>query len=375
MFLIERLVSLTAYAAVLLIACGLMGLVRKKQYKLVLGLYLLCLGVFAFAYKPYKSADLYRLREYIQYWIHGSWAGMIRQAIRHSSPAWVVFSYVTNRLGNINWMQTVACLWCFGNIFYLISHEIERKKLVKAQRSLLLFFVMAVGALFLQTISGIRSMLGISIIAFCVYRETVEGKSLGWHLLLYLFAALLHTSTLVLVLSRFAVLFLQYRDPKMKILMAVSILFLGLFALFYLRDYVSSAVANGLLYLTNRKEYTYGWEILIGLLEALETVLILHRYRKHKACRDRAHDSLWSFCAIWTAVSLAAAPFSYAIFRRYTIFCTLIVLPLLAKIMQEEQEKNRGRSRFLLLLWTLSLAVFALSWVRGDLCGYKFFVL
>ena len=124
MFLLERTISLLVYAFALFVAYQLIARVARKQYKVVLLMYLIALAIFAFNYKPYITADLYRLREYIEYWIHKDLNGVLKYAMRSSTPSWVLYSYALSRLGNINWIQTITCLWCFGNVFYIIGREI-----------------------------------------------------------------------------------------------------------------------------------------------------------------------------------------------------------------------------------------------------------
>lgn len=136
MFLIERIVSLLTYALALFIAYALLSKVVRNQWRVILPLYLFVLCIFAFNYKPYVTADLYRLRQYITYWTEKSLPELISYALRYSAPGWVFYSYFLNKLGNINWLQTITCLWCFGNVFYIISHEIERNALKGKSRSL-----------------------------------------------------------------------------------------------------------------------------------------------------------------------------------------------------------------------------------------------
>ena len=81
-------------------------------------------------------------------------------------------------------------------------------------------------------------MLGISIVAFCLYRETVENKKVVWHLPLWIFAALLHTSTMVLVISRFLFLLIQSQGAAKKFLMGIVVLAGALFS-FKLHGHVS----------------------------------------------------------------------------------------------------------------------------------------
>lgn len=377
MFLIERIISLLAYAIVLFIACQLISRVKGKQYKVILLIYLIVLAVFAFNYKPYITADLYRLRQYIQYWIHMDWNEILRYASKSSSPTWVLYSYLVSKLNNENWLQTVAFIWCFGNIFYMISCEIERQRITGKNRGMLLFYVMAVGSFYLQVISGIRSMLGISIITFCFYRETLEHKSVKSNLILYLVAALLHSSTMILVVSRFLFLIIQEQKFSRRLLMFIAFGVIGLFSFYYFCDFVNKSFELGIQYLTNKNEYSYGWEILIGLLETVETIYILQCFKaeRMKAARGmEGYDSVYLFVKIWSVICIVALPFSYAIFRRYTIMCTIVNIPLATQLLVYNNDRVLYKKRHQIIL-ALSLAIFVLSSVRGDLCGFKLFVL
>lgn len=372
MFLLERTTSLLVYAFALFVAYQLIAKVARKQYKVVLLVYLIALAIFAFNYKPYITADLYRLREYIEYWIHKDLNGVLKYAMGSSTPSWVLYSYVLSKLGNINWIQTITCFWCFGNVFYIISREIERSGIQGLFRSGLLFYVMGVGAFYLQTISGIRSMLGISIVVFCLYRETVENKNVVWHLPWWIFAALLHTSTMILVISRFLFLLIQSQGAAKKFLMGILVLAGTLFSFKYMGDFISGSFEYGKGYLTDSKEYTYIWEQIIGIIETIETIYVLRAYHKNiLRASDRTENgkkSLYLFTLIWTVVSVIALPFSYAIFRRYTMLCTMTSVPLVTQLFETDKaEKYCG------VLFYLSFLIFALSGVRGDLCGYKFF--
>lgn len=375
MFLIERIVSLFTYAFVLFLVYELMKTVAGKQWKYVLLCYLLVLCVFAFNYKPYVTADLYRLRQYIKYWINLSPSQIVLRAIQDSTPSWILYSYVINKMGNQNWLQTVTCCWSFGNVFYIITQEIEKNDLKKKLRGLPLFYIMAVGAFFLQTISGIRSMLGISIIAFCVYRDTIEKCSITKILPLYLFAALLHEACIPLVITRFIYYFFQQkrRDKKIFALVFISVVFI--FAILNLQKYINAAINLGKNYLFNN-EYTYYWEIAIGVLELFQIGIVLARYRHCFLNRTNTkdYDIIYRLCLLWVIVSLAALPLSYAAFRRYTMFCSLLSIPLLVKDLCITDDTGKLKSTFIRNVWILSFAIFSLSGVRGDLCGYKFFV-
>lgn len=376
MFLIERLISLSTYAIALAGTAGIMSLMKGRQYKLVLYGYLLLLCLFAFFYQPYITADLFRLREYIEYWIHKPWGELFSYALRNSAPAWVLFSYVTSKFGNINWLQTVACLWTYSNIFYIISHEIDSGNLTGNRRGLMLFFIMGIGSIYLQAISGIRTMLGFSIISRCIYMETVENKGIALHMILYLFAALLHSTSMVLVIARFAFLIIQSEDAYKKIVFSVLVLLLGAFSLYFLRDFVGQAIEKGQNYLTNRDEYSYSWEILIGLLEAVEILYVCRKFHLFYTGVGgmNGYHFIALFCTIWTIISLIALPFSYGVFRRYMIFSSMMCLPLLGQVTSFCQNTREGYNS-VRWIWLLASIIFILSILRGDICGYKFIVL
>lgn len=94
-----------------------------------------------------------------------------------------------------------------------------------------------------------------------------------------------------------------------------------------------------------------------------------------KAARGmEGYDSVYLFVKIWTVICIVALPFSYAIFRRYTIMCTIVNIPLAAQLLVYNNDRVLYKKRHQIIL-ALSLAIFVLSSVRGDLCGFKLFVL
>lgn len=379
MFLVERIISLIVYSIALFGAYIMIGKVPRRQYKIILAGYLIMLAVLAFNYKPYVTADLYRLRQYIEYWTFLDFKEVVQYALQRGTAAWVLYSYIIARLGNINFLQTITCLWAFGNVFYIVAKEIDAHQLRGEYRRDLLFYVMAVGAFYLQTISGIRSMLGFSIVAFCFYRETIEKKKMIGHLCLWLFAALLHSAAMILVISRFLFLLIQSRGSKNRIKIGFILVVLTVFASKYLETFLTGSIEYGIAYLSNPNEYTYAWEVIIGLLETCQTVYLLNAFHRMGALSGhiqirQAHGyrSVYLFALIWTVISVISLPFSYSIFRRYTIFCTIISTPLLAVLFQKLQRGERGALR-LRAFFILSLLIYGLSVTRGDLCGYKFF--
>ena len=109
-------------------------------------------------------------------------------------------------------------------------------------------------------------------------------------------------------------------------------------------------------------------------METLETIYVLRKYQKGALYMDaevkNRYRPLYLFTLIWTVISVASFPFSYAVFRRFTMLCTVMSIPLVAKLSDSEESEETRKC-----LFVFSFLIFALSGVRGDLCGYKFFTL
>ena len=374
MFLIERLVSLFVFAGVLSLGMLGMSILKGKQYKVALWLYWIALGILAFAYTPYITADLYRLHLWcVHGWCQWTWPTLWDTLQRVNEPMWLFFSWAIYQImHNENWIQTVACLWSFYNVFYIISRTIDTNNVKGNNRALILFSIMAVGTFYLEVISGIRSMLSFTIVCFCIYRELIENKSIIRHLPLYLFAALMHKAGLAFIMIRFAFDGFLHKNILLKLFSGIAGIACVLLMI-YSGSYVDHAVNVAVGYSTSAHEYSYHWEILIGLIEQLQIWYVLYQYKHQYQKKLFAYTKIGRLTFVLACICLSALPFSYAIFRRYTVVCSILILPLLGKILSPENPyyvKNVIRT-----IWRLSLLIFTLSCIRGDLCGYKFFVM
>ena len=168
MFLIERAIGLGCFYFTMLLNCFLFSYVKGKQYKIILLFYLVMLCIFAFAFEPYETSDLYRLREYMQSWVNYDCEDMLNYAFKRGDPVWIIFSYLTNSLGNINWVQTMSCFGGMALLFNVISDMVQRFKLKGKQKGILLFATLCSGNLFMGLIEGIRSPLGSVMIFYCI---------------------------------------------------------------------------------------------------------------------------------------------------------------------------------------------------------------
>lgn len=369
----QRLIGLFTFAGVLGLALVGISLFKGKQYKMILWAYWIALGVFAFYYSPHTTADLHRLHLLcVNGWCQLDWQNLWDILKNATEPMWLFFSWgIYQTTHNENWIQTIACLWTFYNVFYIISHTIDTVNIQKYNRALLLFSIMAIGTFYLEAISGIRSMLSFSIVCFCIYQELIEHKSILRHLPLYIFAALMHKAGLALIMIRFLFEGFFHKNILLKFLSGFAGIGIIILMTIGADRQVENAFNAAISYSTNETEYTYHWEYLIGFIEQLQIFYILYQYKRQYQKTAFSYTKIGRLVLSLACICLLAAPFSYAIFRRYTIVCSVLVLPLLGKVLCTDNPRYSKLSVWILWLWCG--VIFGLSCVRGDLCSYKFF--
>lgn len=376
MFLIERAIGLGCFYFAMFMNCFLFSYVKGKQYKLILFFYLLLLCIFAFAFEPYETSDLYRIREYIQSWINYEWEDMLYYAFKRGDPVWVIFSYLTSLLGNINWLQTISCFCGIALLFSVISDLVQRFKLKGKQKGLLLFTALCSGDLFMGLIGGIRSPLGSIIIFYCIYKEIFENRNILFDIPLYLIAAGLHSFTLILVIIRFLFLAIQGKNAISRILAVGGSITAVAFILVKGQFYIEAAIIKAGDYTNNTEEYTYFWAGVVSFLTILLVMLLLIWIFKKIAYKNE-FNQFKSYAFLTTActlIGLIAAPFSFAVYVRMTMFTFYLAMPIFAIALRSDLKSSQNMISYYSIKY-LIIGIWLISMLRGGICSYKFFVL
>lgn len=375
MFLIERAISLLCFAFALLFNCYLISRVKDKQYKIILFAYLLILCFFAWGFEPHVTSDLYRIREYIQYWVDLSVDGLFEYASTRADPVWVIFSYYTNFLGNINWMQTISCFLGMSSLFIVVSGIIERFDIKRNNRGWILFYAMCSGAAFIGLISGIRSPLGTMIVIYCVYKEYFDNRNILVNIPLYFIAAGLHSFSMLLVMIRLLFLGFQGRSIFSKLFSVFLSILLLLVVFYYGQFYIQSGLDKSNSYINNTDEYVYFWSGCISLLIIAMNIFISYKWWTLFQNNEwKRYKTYVVYSLLCTLGSLCFFPFSFAVFVRLTMFSFYLAMPAFAMILKYGELYPN-------YLWTCRFIKFymcvlcIISFLRGDICGYKFFVL
>lgn len=368
MYIFERIIGLSCFVGCLFVTLYLLSRVRKKYCGSVLFGYLVLLTLFAYFFKP-NVLDLSRLQNMcLRTWCYYPWSTLQNFLKTSAVPMWYLFSWgIFNLTHDLNYIQAVTCFWCFGNVLYVINDLIIRWNLRGIKRALLLFAIMAIGSFYMQTISDIRNMLSFSICFWCMYREIIQGKSIIWHIPLYIVAILFHQAGAVLVGGRMLAFAPLQKGVLRKVAFAGIVFALAWYVLKYQGFFFNSAQEKAYAYSSNAQEFRSWKETIIGLIELVQIFYVLACYKINTNLKYR---EMWIFSLILSLICFVSVPISYAIFRRFTIVCSLLILPLVAHLLSDANLKNR--KNFMWVFLGFSCIIFLLSYMIGDMRFYQF---
>ena len=384
MFLFERLFALAIYVLILLIVCFFLSQ-RNSNYKRIFFVYTLLLATMGFFYVPYETADLYRIYELLKDFSRYDWDKFLYYELAGDLlKVDSIYYWLIAKTGEFRLLPAINAILCYSCIFYIISHTAERYNISRKNIAIATFFFMSIGT-YMGSIAGIRSMLGVSLMSFCFFRESIEKKFKWWHIPIYLFAVFVHHFVFVLMVGRLIVPILTRKMSvvkKMGYLIFVGIL--GLIAIMLFRSYIGEIINKGKEYIED-SPYTYAWGYLIAVIVGGMLLSIVFKVRRSVNENNLNDFYLYVIFCLCIAVCFI---YEYSIFVRcIRHIASVIALPLLMLTLQKQDlfktisqnqfriavynEKISYKTKF--LLWVVVLLL--LTCARGELCSLKFFVL
>ncbi len=387
MFLLERLVGVGVYSLLLVFVC--FSLVGKsgKRIKNRLFIYSIILSVLAYNYVPYETADLYRIYGFVETFGQYSFSSFLK--IYSSSAGFGLDSalyWIVGQTGHPQLLPAITAFICYSCVFYIIGKTAEKNHISGKNVAITLFFYMSTGT-FIFMISGIRSMLGISLLAFCFYRESAEKKFNILHIFLYIVAAFIHAFSAVLVAVRFVVPIFDKKTSSVKRFFYLGLLALGtVLVLRNLDSYVDEILEKANSFL-NGNAYSYIWDYIVAIITCFILVYVISKYKTIKRIEGLKLNVFWLYL---TVVFVAALCFCYefSIFHRTVVYLLpIICLPMLLIMLQKNDDirENKGLTRvktvsgtvayFNTVLIFVSAILLLVSCLRGSLSSFKFFTL
>lgn len=371
-FLIERATSVFLYAIV--IYCTYLYLRQSKsatKFCRVLNTCLVILTVMAFFYVPAESADLYKIRLRIQSMENWS-AGYLRLFLRNSSsPGAYLLYFVMSRIKINGLLPALACLVFFGNLFHILKRESILERSGRASLALSFLYIMSQG-LFLGVISGIRNAIAFSLVSRALYDDFALGEKKIINYMLCVIAVTFHMAAapIVAVYLIFSIYDSWKNNRRIMVVVSFFVALLVFLWAFRSGSTLIDSITDKAESYTSGGKYSYGWEYLIVSIALLLLIIVLFKYRIYSKNSSLRTTFLISSIMMVGVVLLFR---NYTIFHRYGNFVMYLSLPITAEAIDSKIEQ--GDYRLYSLVKYGSLLVFALACVRGDLCGYKFFIL
>ncbi|MBQ8684061.1 MAG: EpsG family protein [Clostridia bacterium] len=380
MFLIERLIGVSAYCLALLVTWLLLEYTTANQ-RTVLRIYLVVLAVMAFLYEPYHTADLYRVNEMMEQFATYDFATFFQELVAPSSvPTARVLYWIIGKTGIYGLLPALVTVICYGCVFYILNKTSELYYIGREHIATALLFFMATGN-YMMVVSNVRTMLCFALIAVCYFRETVEKKFTFFHILLYLFAVTTHTLGVVVVALRLLCpLFNKELPTWRRAIYPLGVLMGGMVMLLFFGKNMVTLVAS----VTDKfseymfgDAYSYFWEYAIDAVLLLLELVTLYYFRRVRTDVQRNVSNM-SHLLVLCLLPAVAFCFEFSTFHRLvSMLVPLITLPVMAVATSEGARVRFGVYRIHLraIIQIVSLVLLVLSCARGSLCSFKFFTL
>ena len=368
MFLFERLVGVGTYSAILVIVCYLISRFKSnKSVRIVLFIYTIALALMGFFYVPYITADLYRIYEYLDFFRTFEFKAFLERYQDSSTLIAYIYYWLVSKTGENRLLPAITAFISYSCIFYIFRKAKEKYNVSNKNFAIALFFYMSIGN-YIYTISGIRTMLAVSLIAYCLFRETVEKKFRLYHIVLYVIAAFMHNFAVVVILIRLIIpLVSKSISALRRIAYIIFFAAISIFIALNMRELLDVVFEKADGYIGGNI-YSYFWDYLIGAIVVVISLIVLIKVRS-KEYGEGELSQMKVFSIVCIALSLVFF-FEFSIFHRLVTYVTAItVTPLVMVYLSKQETKNAQK-----LILFVSLVLLFVSCSRGSLCGLKFFV-
>lgn len=370
MFLIERLSALLVYCLILLVVCLLIEW-KKSNYKIILFVYTVVLAVMGFFYIPYETADLYRINNLLGWYEDYSWDYFFNNRLNGNIlEIDRIYYWLIAQTGERRLLPAITAFICYSCVFYIIIRTAKIYKIDRKNIAFAVLFFMSVGN-YIFVVSGIRSMLGICILAFLFFRESIEKKFGLWHLPLYVIAGFIHNFVFVLIFIRLMISIFFHKTVLLKKILYIALVVIAAgLVIYFSPNYIREVLNRAEDYLSN-SPYSYLWDYIGAILTG--SIMLIGAFTMHRS--DKALKSCFKEMQIFLLVCCGIGIvfcFEFSICHRIiTYIAPILSLPILMVSLQNR--KDKGVLHWELLLIT-GLMLF-IACARGSLCSLKFFVL
>lgn len=358
MFLVERIIGISTYVAILLLIFLLL-VNNNINLKKILNLYTLILTIMAFFYIPPPGEDLCRIFEIMQSYRQISFSSFISSLSFSSIPIALLLYYIIAKIGFFGLLPAIVTFITFKNIFYIICDVAKKNNIENKSTRWLVIFIMATG-LFGYLVTNIRALLSLSIISRCFYDEFINEKNILKDIPLYLITVFIHPICFFVILIR--IFYYIFFDFKVKKIYKFIILTLMLLSTMFFKNYYIMAIDKFYKYL---KDGNYFWIYEFIKLIFLDLYVFIFSFinknNKVKKISNYITIVLIMICIIG----------EFNLFMRVSYFCAILFLPIFGKLIVSHK-KDRS---FNLITFLNIIIILLISCTRCHLSSYKFFLI
>lgn len=372
MYIIERIISIAIFMAITLLTTYRLSSAKNiKQTKGILIIYVVCLAVLSFFYVPAETADLTRLKEYInntyQRMTFNEYLKMLLITPTYTTHT---FYFVVAKIGVLELLSVIACIINYSIISYILLDYTKRKRITNFGIANAFFLYMVTGQ-FMEVISGLRSMCAFSLVFLCIYREFFQNKRIVSNILIYALAIGFHSAAVPLVIMRIGFLIIQKEDKIIKKIIN-KILFVAFFIILIIcgRGVLEETIFKANIYLT-KDIFSYFWTQLSSGL--VNTLFIYVYFSNKKIFKEKIHKNYIMFFIVMLIIDSVFGFIEYSIFRRYNRFLVMLILPLIMEKFNYDNRNIMSIRKQETLYYVMLFLIMMIEISRGDLCGVRYF--
>lgn len=386
----ERVLSLFIYVIILFIMLFFITKIKRKQIKIILNIYILILSMMGYLYKPlgnlYGGADLNRIFYYVEFYHFTSYKELYMAIKNSTTPGIEIYYTLINILGNKNLLPTITAFIAFSFWFGIIKTILKNDKKIKKTEIVISIFLFMSRGLFLQTISNIRTLLGMSILTWCTYQEFYNKKNLTKLLPYYFLGSSFHSIVQVVFIYRIIYYFfenLKNKENKKKILAYIIsgliLIYLG-GNKYFLK--IQSKAQSYIEYSRLGINYFYIWEYLLAMFSIVIIIYLIYNFKKSykiekiivlKIKYMKETNNLINYITPLLLISILISFIEFNTFLRLTWYLNGVCIPIVIYVIKQERIKCQNIEQLIKNLIIISIIMLFISCARGDLCGLNFF--
>ncbi len=219
------------YLAIVLAFCAVYPIVPRKQIKWLLLALVLALSVMAFFMEPYETDDIVNYFKHISALRKGGFS-LLRRNIANGENNWNslpvcgFYFYLISRFPDDGMLPAVTIFLAYGSMFWVLWRASQRYEVNKWYLFVASFLILST-YWFYDLCSGVRNGLTFTLFCLFAYIELVEKKYKPMCWVGYVAMCLMHSSGILMMMIRIALLLSGKRDSKLMSALVFTAMVLG----------------------------------------------------------------------------------------------------------------------------------------------------